>query len=192
MFVPFRRLLVPLAALLLWGATAPPAAAQISAGFVVGLIRRVQRNKRRRFQRRRARARAELAANVAAALERMKSRFQDQRREGLAEMLAWSKQHQEGEIELQHTERIGVVLEQLLRDKNWKIRMDAQQARVYLGLVAPEELQEGDDTETRVAHVFPRDEEEQPSSTIQAVEETVPPPPRWLIGDGEAGADELY
>lgn len=129
-----RRILITLVPLLALAWFVPPAPAQITAGFLVGVVTRVRNNKRRHKRRRRERKRKEIQDKVEASIERLKSPFPDQRKQGSAELLEMAEAHEAGEITLDGVERLGVLLEQTLRDTTWKTRHNSWQALVALDL----------------------------------------------------------
>jgi len=126
------RLLLPL---LVLAAPLGTAQAQVSAGFVLGMINRVRKHQRRQARIRKRRIQEEVHTRSEAAMERLRSPYADERERGIEELLELAQGHAEGEHELEAEGKLEVVLERALRDESWKVRWGAQRARAHLGLI---------------------------------------------------------
>lgn len=201
MQVPSRhRLVVPVLFAFALGLAPEPAAA--NPGFIVGLANRVRNYTNHRRRKDRKRRQRNLNQQVEVCIELMKSPFKDQRLKGLEQMLELTRKRKNARIRIQNPERVGVVLEQLIRDPDWKVRLAAEEARVNLELETPSE-----DKVERYNRLFAwplsPDEQAPPGATVPSgrpidvpegedLQDVVAPQPAYLIGDAdpEKKADE--
>ncbi len=157
-----------------------PVEAGLAPGFLIGMATRIRGMHRRHERAQRQKRMADLKERVEASIERLRSQYPDERRQGVEEILEISQEKESSTAlkRLPGRDRLEVVLERMLRDGDWKVRMNAYRSMVALGMEVPPQ-----DPNDRYERVFgheledPASQGDDPTEAVRLLADKLAPAP---------------